>query len=180
MFLLLAVLLLVSLAVPSLAQLSVSQKKDASKIQAMLQQQQDQTDDLVTALLHVANEKKQIMNEQDAVDLAAILQQAAADPETQDMIVRMQTEEKDTLAQLKATSNMENTILGLVQVLEDMKMLEIVFADKERALRLMQEEGMVDPQRVPQYQQNPDLLEEDTRKGLYFTFVTLAITAGFL
>lgn len=171
---------LVSMAVPSVGQFTATQKKEASEIQALLHQQEGQTNDLVNSLLHFANEKQQILSEQNAVDLAAILQQAAADPETQDMILRMQTEEKDTLAQLKATSTMENTMSGLVQVLEDFKMLELVFEDKQRALILMQEEGMVDPQRVPLYQQNPDLLEEDTRKGLYFTFVTLAVTAGFL
>ena len=71
-------------------------------------------------------------------------------------------------------------MMGLQQVLGELKMLEVVFEDKERALRLMEEEGMVDPERMPEYQKNPALLEEDTWKGLYFTFVTLAVTAGFL
>jgi hypothetical protein len=114
------------------------------------------------------------------VDLAAVLQQAAKDPETQDLIVRLQAQEESTLTQLKSTSNREQTILGMIQVVEELKMLELVFEDKERALRLMQEEGMVDPQRIPLYRANPDLLEEDTGKGLYFTFVTLGVTAGFL
>jgi hypothetical protein len=177
-FLLIAVWI-VAMTVPAAAQFGVAQKRDASRIQALLQQQ-DQKDDLVTVLMEVANQETKILNEQDAIDLAAILEQAARDPETQEMISRMQTEEKETLAELKATATIQDVMMGLQQVLGELKMLEIVFEDKERALRLMQEEGMVDPQRVPEYQKNPALLEEDTRKGLYFTFITLAVTAGFL
>ena len=170
---------ILALARPSLAQFSVADKEEANKIQTLLQQQ-NHMDEIVDTLLELSNREKEILSEQNAVDLAAVLQQAAKDPETQDLIVRLQAQEESTLTQLKSTSNMEQTILGMIQVVEELKMLEIVFEDKERALRLMQEEGMVDPQRVPLYQANPDLLEEDTRKGLYFTFVTLGVTAGFL
>ena len=170
---------ILALATPSLAQFSVADNEEANKIQAWLQQQ-DHMDEIVDTLLQLSNGEKEILSEQNAVDLVAVLQQAAKDPETQDLIVRLQAQEESTLTQLKATSNMEKTILGMIQVVEELKMLEIVFEDKQRALRLMQEEGMIDPQRLPLYQANPDLLEEDTRKGLYFSFVTLGVTAGFL
>ena len=178
LFLVVIAFVITLLAVPSAAQFGVAQKKDASKIQALLQS--EQKEDLVTMLMNVANQETKTLSEQDATDLAVILNQAAADPDTRKMIARMQMEEQDTLAQLKVTATVHDTMMGLKQVLEEMKMLEIVFQDKERALRLMTEEGMVDPSRVPLYEQNPALLEEDTRKGLYFTFVTLAVTAGFL
>lgn len=178
LFLIVVAFVISLLSVPSAAQFGVAQKKDANKIQEQLQT--EQKDDLVTKLMNVANQQDEILSEQDATDLAVILKQAAADPETRQMIARMQAEEQDTLAQLKATATVQDTMMGLKQVLDEMQMLEIVFSDKERALRLMTEEGMVDPSRVPLYQQNPALLEDDTRKGLYFTFVTLAVTAGFL
>jgi len=180
LFIFVVALWILSLAVPTTAQFGVAQKKDAGKIQALLQQQAEKKDDLVTMLMNIANQEQQVLTEQDATDLAVILEQAAADSDTRDMIARMQIEEKDTLAELKATATIQDVMMGLNQVLGEMKMLELVFEDQERALRLMTEEGMVDPQRLPEYQKNPALLEEDTRKGLYFTFVTLAVTAGFL
>ena len=80
-------------AVPSAAQFGVAQKKDADRIQALLQQ--DKRDDLVSVLMEVANAQTKILDQQDAIDLAAILKQAAHDPEMQEMIARMQKEEKE-------------------------------------------------------------------------------------
>jgi hypothetical protein len=165
------------------AQFGVAQKRDAEKVQALLEQQQQPTNDnsnLVTMLLQVANQDEEILQEQDAVDLAVLLEQASKDTETREMIARMRIEEKDTLAQLKATASVKEVMLGLVQVVEEMKMLEVVFADPQRALELMLDEGMIESSHKAKYKQNPALLEDDTRKGLYFTFCTLAVTAGFL
>lgn len=161
------------------AQFGVAQKKDAGKIEPLLQQP-NKENDLVEALLEVANSEKNILKKQDAVDLAVMLEQAAKDPDTLQMALRIQTEEKETIEELRATASIQDVMMGLNQVLGELKMLEVVFEDKEQALRLMQEEGMIDPNRLPEYQKNPALLEDDTRKGLYFTFVTLAVTAGFL
>lgn len=167
------------------AQFGVAQKRDAVQIQALLAEQQQPTNNnennnLVTMLLQVANQEEEILQEQDAVDLAVLLEQASKDNDTREMIARMRIEEKDTLAQLKATSSAKDVMLGLVQVVEEMKMLEVVFRNPQRALELMLEEGMIESSHKTKYQQNPALLEDDTRKGLYFTFCTLAVTAGFL
>lgn len=182
------VIWIVALAVvPTAAQFGLAQKKDANKIQELLlleeQQQQQQQEDnhqVANMLLHVANQDSKILSEQNAAELAIILKQAAKDPDTQELIARMRIEERETLQQLKETATVQDVMLGLVQVLEEMKMLEVVFEDQERALRLMTEEGMVDPSRIKEYQTNPALLEDDTRKGMYFSFCTLAVTAGFL
>jgi uncharacterized protein (DUF305 family) len=161
------------------AQFGVAQKKDAGKIEPLLQQP-NKENDVVEALLEVANSEKNILKNQDAVDLAVMLEQAAKDPDTLQMALRIQTEQKETIEELRATASIQDVMMGLNQVLGELKMLEVVFEDKEQALRLMQEEGMIDPNRLPEYQKNPALLEDDTREGLYFTFVTLAVTAGFL
>ena len=59
-------------------------------------------------------------------------------------------------------------------------MLEVLFQDKERALREMTKEGMIPEEKLSIYQTNPDLLETDTRRGLYFMFVALAEAGGYL
>ena len=170
---------LLSLAVPTVAQFGIPQKRDTSKIQELLQNEQQGTR-LAEALMQAANQENYLLDEQDAIDMASVLLQAASDPETLQMVLRIQEEEKETIAELRETATLQDIMLGLKQVLSEMKMLEVVFEDKERALALMQEDGMIDPARLPEYQKDPGLLEQDTRKGLYFTFVTLCVTAGFL
>lgn len=38
---------------------------------------------------------------------------------------------------------------------------------------------MVEKEKIPMYEKNPQQLETDTRKGLYFMFVALAEAAGY-
>lgn len=143
------------------------------------------SDALVGTLLAVANQdskQQQVLSPQVAIDLALLLQTAAKDDKTREMINKMRKDEASTLQQLKQTSTRQDCVIGMAQVLSEMQALEVLFESQEphRALQLMQEEGMVDPSRLADYQVNPRLLEEDTRRGLYFSFCTLAVTAGFL
>ena len=71
-------------------------------------------------------------------------------------------------------------VKGLEQAFEELQLLDVLFQDKERALREMDKEGMIEKEKLAMYKKNPDLLEADTRKGLYFMFVALAEAAGYL
>jgi hypothetical protein len=69
---------------------------------------------------------------------------------------------------------------ALGQALEELEMLEILFQDPARAVREMEKEGLIANDRLSAYKKNPDLLEEDTRTHLYFTFVSIAAAGGYL
>jgi hypothetical protein len=119
------------------------------------------------------------MDEQTAVDIAAVLQAAKKDPQTVLLLRRLKegTGKKDFDA-YKAT--VDEIGPGLVQSFQELKMLDILFRDPQRALKLMLEEGMIDKEHLSTYQKNPDLLEEDTRRAVYFTFLSIAAAGDLI
>lgn len=118
---------------------------------------------------------------QDAVDIAAILEAAQADPETKAMIAKMKQGEEGKMidALAKDVTGME-IVHGLKQSLDELKALEILFADPERAVVEMEKEGLIEKKRVEFYKKNPEALADETRKGIYFGFVSMAVAGGFL
>ena len=44
----------------------------------------------------------------------------------------------------------------------------------------MEKEGLIEKKRLDFYKKNPDVLAQDTRKGVYFSFVSLAVAGGYL
>jgi len=118
------------------------------------------------------------MDQQDAVDIATIIDAAKKDANTKTMLAEMKAANPK---EFEATAGSEKVELvrGLLQAYEELKLLDTLFQDPERALRLMVEEGMVEKEKIPMYEKNPQQLETDTRKGLYFMFVALAEAAGY-
>ena len=42
-------------------------------------------------------------------------------------------------------------------------------------------EGLIDDKKkIKEYKKNPALLEADMRKGLYFSFISLAVAGGYI
>jgi hypothetical protein len=82
-------------------------------------------------------------------------------------------------ALVKDTTPME-IVQGLKAALDELKAIETLFANPERAVVIMEEEGMIEKKRVDYYKKNPDVLADDTRKGVYFAFVSLAIAGGYM
>lgn len=118
---------------------------------------------------------------QDAIDIATIIEAAKADPETKAMIAKMkQGDEGEMLAKLSQEVTPLEIVQGLQQSMEDMKGLEVLFADPERAVAEMEKEGLIDKKRLDFYQKNPEALADDTRKSLYFGFVSMAVAGGYL
>jgi Holliday junction resolvasome RuvABC ATP-dependent DNA helicase subunit len=112
--------------------------------------------------------------------LDAVLKQMKSDPQTTEMIQRMKSEEADTLEMMLGSMSGPEKIANLRNSLNELKAVEVLFKDPVRALKLMVEDGMVPPDRLPEYQKNPKLLEDDTRKGLYFSLVTISVSLGIL
>lgn len=118
------------------------------------------------------------MEEQTAVNIAAIIQQSRADPETENLVAHMkeQDEYKESMSDLSS----QQVHSGLQQAFSEMEMAELLFQDLDRAFVEMHKDGMIPPHRVEEYRENPALLAEDTRRSLYFTFVTFAAAGGYL
>eukprot|EP00568_Trieres_chinensis_P011435 CAMPEP_0183306698 /NCGR_PEP_ID=MMETSP0160_2-20130417/13535_1 /TAXON_ID=2839 ORGANISM="Odontella Sinensis, Strain Grunow 1884" /NCGR_SAMPLE_ID=MMETSP0160_2 /ASSEMBLY_ACC=CAM_ASM_000250 /LENGTH=176 /DNA_ID=CAMNT_0025470141 /DNA_START=83 /DNA_END=613 /DNA_ORIENTATION=+ len=119
------------------------------------------------------------LSPQDAADMEELITKAKADADTSAMVERMKADMKDELEAL-GKEPAEEILGGMKQALDEIKMLDVLFRDKKRALKMMQEEGMIAKDHLKKYQKNPDLLEEDTRKGLYFQFVSLAVAGGYM
>jgi hypothetical protein len=119
---------------------------------------------------------------QDAVDLAALLDGVGRDPETLQMIdnLRKADGRKASLEAFSDSITQQEVVEGLKQTLDELKALEYLFQDPPRAVLEMHKEGMVPDNSLNFYKKNPDQLAEDTRKGLYFSFVSLAVAGGFL
>jgi len=127
-----------------------------------------------------ANKKEDgFLSEQDAADMSAIIEEAKKDLETMAMLTRMKAENAEGLAELQKLSPME-VLGGMKETLDNLKLIEYLFKDKERAVVEMEKEGMIDKAHIKKYRKDPDLLEADTRRGLYFQFMSLAVVGGFI
>jgi hypothetical protein len=120
---------------------------------------------------------------EDATDIAVLLEAVKADAETGALIAQMQNAEGTgggaLAAFIKDITPLE-IVVGLKQSIDEIKAIEILFADPQRAVFEMDKEGVIEKKRVDFYKKNPDVLKEDTRKGNYFTFVSLAVAGGYL
>ena len=119
------------------------------------------------------------LTEQDAVDIKALIQAAGEDPDTIQMIAAMKEENSDEIISMRKMPEV-HILNGMKQVIEETRMLEVLFKDPVKALEAMEAEGMVPPEHLEKYRKDPALLEGDTRKALYFQFVSLAVVGGFL
>ena len=122
--------------------------------------------------------KQGFLTEQDAADMEAIINEAKKDVETMAMITKMKKENMEHIEELRKLSP-QDIIGGLKETLDNLKLIEYLFQDKERALREMENEGMINKAHIKKYRKDPDLLEQDTRRGLYFQFISLAVVGGF-
>lgn len=119
------------------------------------------------------------LSDQDAADMEAIIIEAKKDVETMAMLTKMRAENADAILELQKLSP-EEIVGGMKEALDNMKLIDYLFQDKERAVREMEKEGMIKKEHLKKYRKDPGLLEEDTRRGLYFQFVSLAAVGGFM
>lgn len=177
--LLILVWLIAQCAVQTVAQFGVANKKHT----AQKETSSDEFDGLhprealVQTLLKRGRGKISV---EDATNIAFLLETANKDPKTLQMVEKMKREEEQALSALVAETPDEQLIFHLHTALEEIKLLDILFADPARALKEMEKEGMIEPKRIKEYQKNPKLLEEDTRRSLYFSFISMSVAAGFL
>ena len=121
-----------------------------------------------------------IMSPKDAADMEAILIQASQDEETMKMVVQLKIEMKDEIEAL-GNEPSEDILRGMLHQLVEMRFLEVLFKDPQRAVEESIKEGLIDDKKkIKEYRKNPALLEADMRKGLYFSFISLAVAGGYI
>jgi hypothetical protein len=164
------------------AQFGVASKKAAQEAEVGVDGEttmgeNNPSDALINRLL-----QNQVLSEEQAVDIAVLIESAAKDPETALLLRRLKegSGAKDAFGDFASDMSSLQIAQGLAEALEELEMLEILFQDPARAVREMEKEGMIANDRLSAYKKNPDLLEEDTRKHLYFTFVSIAAAGGYL
>lgn len=118
------------------------------------------------------------LTEQDAHDIAAVIQSAGEDPETIQLVARLKDEHSELLEELQLSG--EDILNQMKITLDEMKMVEYLFKDSERALVEMEKEGLIPPEHLKKYKKDPSLLEGDTKHALYFRFISLAVAGGYL
>jgi len=119
------------------------------------------------------------LTEQDAMDISALVEAAGQDPETIKLIAVLKDENSLDLDELRELP-LEEVLNGMKGVLDEMKMMDFLFKDPVKAVEAFEAEGLLPPEHLETYKKNPELLEDDTRKALYFNFISLAVVGEFL
>ncbi|GFH49102.1 hypothetical protein CTEN210_05578 [Chaetoceros tenuissimus] len=119
------------------------------------------------------------LTEQDAVDIAGLIEAAGQDPETIKLIAALKEENAADIEELKKLPEVD-ILHGMKGALDEMKMLDVLFKDPVKAVDAFEAEGLLPPEHLEKYKKDPALLEDDTRKALYFRFVSLAVVGGYL
>mmetsp|Transcript_1936 Transcript_1936/g.3531 ORF Transcript_1936/g.3531 Transcript_1936/m.3531 type:complete len:172 (-) Transcript_1936:61-576(-) len=119
------------------------------------------------------------LTEQDAVDIGALIEAAGEDPDTIKLVAALKDENSQEIDELKQLPQ-EEILNGLKAALDELKLLDVLFKDHAKALEAFEAEGLIPPQHLEKYRKDPSLLENDTRKSLYFQFVSLAVVGGYL
>ena len=129
----------------------------------------------LTSLIHLMLNQ----NNKDATNIASLIEEAQKDLETKSLITKMKEDQGNELAELRKLDQME-IIGGLKQTFDHLKLIEYLFKDPARAVEEMNKEGMIEKKHLKKYRKDPALLEQDTRRGLYFQFISLAVVGGFI
>jgi len=120
------------------------------------------------------------INIQDAIDIAAFLHAAKSDEDTKLMVFKLKNEQGEALAALSKEVTPMEIVQEMKKTVDEMKAMEFLFQDPVKTFTEMEREGMIEKSRLDFYKKNPEALVDDTRKGIYFGFVSMAVAGGFL
>jgi hypothetical protein len=120
------------------------------------------------------------LSDEDSELVHELLQKVKKDPDTLTLVSKLKTVQGPSLDAMKNGMSANEKVKQLKNIVSEMQALETLFQDPVRALKMMNEDGMVPKDKLPLYEKNPQLLEDDTRKGLYFSFITMAVVLELL
>lgn len=157
--------------------------RDKGKIKELLLKHQAQVHAEVSAEISANGEADvpAFLSPQDAADMEELILKASEDEQTIELIAKMKVDMRTEIDALGQEPS-EDILKGMKMALDEMKMLDYLFKDPERAVREMEKDGLIgdDKKKLKEYKMDPSLLETDTRKGLYFSFISLAVAGGYL
>ncbi|CAJ1961883.1 unnamed protein product [Cylindrotheca closterium] len=161
-------------------QFGMLNRNDGAKVEDNLQEASIGVDGTVDAKYEsLARELQSAapISAEDALHIAILLEEAKIDAETAVLLSQMP---KEAVQELKASSTPIEIVNGLKANLHELKAVEILFSNPERAVIEMEKEGLIEKKRVDFYKKNPSVLKDDTNKAIYFAFVSLAAAGGYL
>ena len=119
----------------------------------------------------------------DALHLAKMIENLRGDEESMDILEKMKAGELvlGHEEQVKAAEH-KDLVLGLINIFDELKAIDQLFQDPQRAVEAVNEDGMLggDEERLAFYRQNPAQLKEDMRGGLQISFLYISHIAGYL
>mmetsp|Transcript_48093 Transcript_48093/g.48952 ORF Transcript_48093/g.48952 Transcript_48093/m.48952 type:complete len:209 (-) Transcript_48093:49-675(-) len=141
--------------------------------------------------VHIAAKLKELssngISNDDAISIAGLLDALMVDEETRQLVSNLRQAEDENNGsqdpQLQAfldDATPKEIVIGLKQLIGELRGIEYLFRDPKRAVEEMYKEGMFKESQLGLYRENPAKLAQDVESGLYFSFVTLAVAGGFL
>jgi len=140
--------------------------------------------------VHIAAKLKEVssngISNDDALSIAGLLDALMVDEETRELVKKLQADDANNGSQdpqLQAfldEATPKDIVIGLKQLIGELRGIEYLFQDPERAVEEMYKEGMFKESQLGLYRENPAQLAQDVESGLYFSFVTLAVAGGLL
>ncbi|VEU42134.1 unnamed protein product [Pseudo-nitzschia multistriata] len=119
----------------------------------------------------------------DALSISKLLQQLREDKNTQALVKNLKEEgiaNDPALKEYLEKADQKELVMGLSQLLDELKATEVLFQNPAGAVEEMHKAGMIPSENLKTYRENPAQLEQDLRGALHFSFVSFALTAGFL
>lgn len=131
---------------------------------------------LVRRLKEIADES---LTEQMLVNIAVVIDGSKKDPETSLLLLRIK--QQGDFDAFKSDLTAVEIVTGMAEPLQHIEIFDLLFEnDPAKAVQEMNMQGMLSPDCVQEYMSNPQQLMEDTRKNLYFTFLSYAAAGGYL
>ena len=133
-------------------------------------------------LLNTLMKASPTVEKESAIELAAVIEAASTQDYYQFTTTHSQRiKDGPHVAKLKKDYDESQIVIGMESVVKEMKMLGILFrGDPQRAFAELLKADMIDKSKLSEYKENPELLEEDTRKNLWYNFITLAYAGGHM
>lgn len=133
--------------------------------------------DIVNKLM----ESEPSLTEKQAFDVAYLIDMIRQDPESMLLLTEIQFGTgKKGYEDYVGWMTPKDIAQRLAVAIEEVKILDKLFQDPAETFLAMEKEGMLDEFMIETYRKNPALLEEDTRKTVFYIFVTLGAAGGYL
>ncbi len=119
----------------------------------------------------------------ESILLAQMVQNLKDDKESMMIVEQLKSGAlKLGIAEDVKNADQRDLVVGMINIFDELKALEVLFQDSARAVEEVFKDGMLgeDEEQLNQYRQNPEALKDDMLNGLYISFIYVAHVAGYL